>query len=73
MQMSSCKLQTETFFYLEATQKKMRYLLTLRLEKFELLEQCEMGTTIRRCTHGNIELLHQQIEIHKVRKMSIHT
>ena len=72
MQMSSCKLQTETLFHLEAMEKK-RYLLTLRLEKFEWLQQCEMGTTVRRCTHGNIELLHQQIEIHKVRKMSIHT
>ena len=70
---SSCKLLTETLLHLEATEEKMRYLLTIRGEEFEWLEECEIGVAIRRRTHGNLELLHQEIEIHEVRKMSICT
>ena len=64
---SSCKPLTEILLHLEATKKKMRYLLTIRGQEFEWLEECELGAAIRRYTHGNLEMLHKEIEIHKVR------
>ena len=64
---SSHKLLIETLLHLEATKEKMRYLLTVRGQEFEWLEESELVVAIRRCTHGNLEKLHQEIEIHKVR------
>ncbi len=68
---SSCKLLTETLSHLEATEAEMRHVLMIRGEEFEWLEECESGAAIRRRTHGNLELLHQEIERHEV-SMEMH-
>ena len=63
---SSCKLLTETLLHLEATEAEMRHVLQIREEEFEWLEDCELGSALRRRTHGKLELLHQEIERHEV-------
>ena len=51
----------------------MRYLLTIRVDEFEWLEECKIGVAIRRCTYSNLELLQQKIERHEVSKISMCT
>ena len=66
---SSCKLLNETFLHLEATEAEMRHVLLIREEEFQWLEECERHAHHRERTHGNLDLLHNEIERHKVQSL----
>jgi hypothetical protein len=63
---SCCKLLSETLLHLEATEAEMRHVLLIREEEYDWLEECEHGAQQRVRTHGNLELLQNEIEKHEV-------
>lgn len=63
---SCCKLLSETLLHLEATEAEMRHVLLIRSEEYDWLEECERHAHQKERTHGNLELLQNEIERHEV-------
>ena len=63
---SLCKLLGETLLHLEATFAEVRHVLQTTKEEFEWLERCEHAAAVHRTTHGNLQIVQEEIDTYYV-------
>ena len=56
----------ETLLRLEATFAEVRHVLQITEEEFDWLERCEHAAGVRRTTHGNLQIVQEEIDTHYV-------
>jgi hypothetical protein len=63
---SVCKLLEETILRLEATKSQVCYTQQVTAEEFNWLERTEGCLREQRATHGRVEVIEEEIELHEV-------
>ncbi len=63
---SLVKLLSETMLHLESTHAEMRHVIRIRREEFGWLETCELAAADKVRTEGDVAVIEQEIETHKV-------
>ena len=52
--------------HLEATFAEVRHVLQTTKEEFEWLERCEHAAAVHRTTHGNLQIVQEEIDTYYV-------
>ena len=63
---SVCKLLEETILRLEATKSQLGYILQVTGEEFDWLERMEERSRDQKASHGRIEVIKEEINLHEV-------
>ena len=64
-----CKLLAETLLHLEATYAEVRHVVLITEMEFEWLKSCEQTAAMQQSTHGNLQIVQEDIDTHYVSEL----